>query len=442
MRGLSKSENTKPDAARALDVLRGIVAEGSVRPGVEADAVCGVVPQLYAEPATEDELSRLLRYANESGLLVSARGSGSKLDWGATPEGVDLLISTARFNRILEYAPGDMTVTSGSGVSIAQLQSTLATHGQRLALDPLWPERATVGGIVATNDSGALRLRYGGVRDLIIGITVVLADGTVAASGGKVVKNVAGYDLPKLMTGSLGTLGIIARAVFRLHPLPENSQTLTWRFPNSKRANEFMLAIADSRVLPTGLQLRTSGLRMEAPGEIQVDVRVDGIAAGIAAQFDSVRKLAGDVSCAAPLDDPWQAREQLWHAADSASTLIVKLSVLPNQLAVTAGFVRRELGDAEVWRLLMNSTGLAWLRVEMPRLDAEEFERMKKFVASLRAFLALAGGTAVLLQVPSPLRGSVDVWGGVGSALPLMRSLKQQFDPRAILNRARFVGGI
>ena len=131
------------------------------------------------------------------------------------------MISSARFSPDPEYAPGDMTVTVGAGVTMAQLQSALAEHGQRLALDGLWPGRATVGGVIATNDSGALRVRYGGVRDLIIGITVVLGDGTIATSGGKVVKNVAGYDLPKLMTGAHGTLGIITRAVFRLHPLPQ-----------------------------------------------------------------------------------------------------------------------------------------------------------------------------------------------------------------------------
>ena len=199
----------KATSAQALDALRTIVVEGDLRQGGAADAVCGVVPELYAEPANETELARVLEYANRAGILVAPSGGGTKLDWGTAPRSVDLMISTAKFNRILEYAPGDMTVTVGAGVTIAQLQSALSEHRQRLALDPLWPERATVGGVIAANDSGALRLRYGSIRDLIIGITVVLPDGTIAASGGKVVKNVAGYDLPKLMSGALGTLGII-----------------------------------------------------------------------------------------------------------------------------------------------------------------------------------------------------------------------------------------
>ncbi len=215
-----------------------------------------------------------------------------------------------------------------------------------------------MGGVIATNDSGALRLRYGGIRDLIIGITVVLPDGTIAASGGKVVKNVAGYDLPKLMSGALGTLGIISRAVFRLHPLPEKSHTLSFSFLDRERANDFMLAITDSVVVPTGLQMRTA-----SDGKIEVDVRIDGIAAGVAAQTETVCKLAGEVKSAEPGGDPWQAREELWNSS-GASAAICKLSMLPAQLSSTAEFVREGLSQNADWSLLMHSTGLAWLRID------------------------------------------------------------------------------
>jgi glycolate oxidase FAD binding subunit len=427
MPGISKP--ARPDAAQALDALRAIVTQGELRRGAPEDAACGVVPALFVEPANETELSGVLRYASEAELLISPRGGGSKLGWGTPPGAVDLAVSTARFNRVLEYAPADMTVTAGAGVTVAQLQTTLASHQQRLALDTLWPERATVGGVIATNDSGALRVRYGGVRDLILGVTVVLADGTVATSGGKVVKNVAGYDLPKLMTGALGTLGIITRAVFRLHPLPENSQTRSFAFAKAKAANDFILAVADSQVVPTGLQMRTG-----SDGSIDVDIRIDGIAAGIAAQMETVCKLAGAVNSSEPDGDPWQAREQLWSV--TASVCIFKLSVLPSQLATTAEFVRESVGGLG-WRLLMYSHGLAWLRV-----DAAEAARIVSFLASLRAFVARSGGSVVLLQAPAELRCQVDVWGEPGDSLALMTRIKQQFDPHGIFNRARFVGGI
>jgi len=274
-------------------------------------------------------------------------------------------------------------------------------------------------------------LRYGGVRDLIIGITVVLPDGTIAASGGKVVKNVAGYDLPKLMSGALGTLGIISRAVFRLHPLPEKSHTLNFSFLDRERANDFMLAITDSIVVPTGLQIRTA-----SDGKIEVDVRIDGIAAGVAAQTETVCKLAGEANPAEPSGDPWRAREELWNSS-RASAAICKLSMLPSQLSSTAEFVREGLSQNADWSLLMHSTGLAWLRI-----DATDSAQFADFISSLRVFLAPASGTAVVLQGPAALRQKIDVWGAAGNALPLMKRIKEQFDPRGILNRGRFVGGI
>jgi glycolate oxidase FAD binding subunit len=419
-----------PELVKVTSVaaLRAIVAEGELREGVAADHVCGVAPALYVEPANEAEMARVLAYANKEGMLVAPRGGGTKLDWGVAPQEIDLMISTAKFAGILEYAPDDMTITVGAGATISQLQSALCEHRQRLALDPLWPGSATVGGVIATNDSGALRLRYGSVRDLIIGVTVVLCDGTIAKSGGKVVKNVAGYDLPKLMCGALGTLGIITRAVFRLHPLPQESRTLTFRFIDRENANDFMLSIADSIVVPTGLQLRTG-----ADGKIEVDVRIDGITAGIAAQAETVHKLAGKVNSLQREDDPWQAREELW----KGEAIICKLSMLPTQLSSTAELVREALSENADWTLLMHSTGLAWLRI-----DAIDSTRIADFISSVRDFLSPTGGSAVVLKSPPMLRNKVDVWGTAGTSLPLMKRIKEQFDPRRILNRGRFVGCI
>jgi glycolate oxidase FAD binding subunit len=370
----------------------------------------------------------VLKYATDAGMQVSPRGGGTKLSWGTAPQAIDLMVSTAKLNRIIEHAPGDMTITVEAGATIEQVQRELAPHGQRLALDPLWPSDSTVGGVIATNDSGALRLRYGGVRDLIIGITVVLPDGTIAKSGGKVVKNVAGYDLPKLMSGALGTLGIITRAVFRLHPLPETSRSLSFSFTNRESANQFMLSVTDSIAVPTGLQMRT-----DASGLVEVDVRLDGISAGVTAQTELVHRLAGGTKPMAPASDPWQTREQLWENAGSPT--ICKLSMLPNQLASTAEFVREALSVDAEWSFVMQSTGLCWLRVDAG-------DQTPAFISALRSLLASTGGTAVLLEAPAAVRREVDVWGEAGSALPLMKRIKEQFDPHGILNRGRFVGGI
>jgi glycolate oxidase FAD binding subunit len=204
-------------AANPWDNLRTVGSPDQWRDAGPEDRIAGVQPTMVFEPINEVELATALRYADSAGLSVIPRGSGSKLGWGNPPTRADMVLSTTRLNRVIEHAWADLTVSVEAGCTIGTLQDTLAQHGQRIAIDPLWPEHATVGGLLSTNDSGTLRIRYGGLRDLIIGATIALPDGTLATSGGKVVKNVAGYDLPKLVTGALGTLGVITRAVFRLH---------------------------------------------------------------------------------------------------------------------------------------------------------------------------------------------------------------------------------
>src|SRR5229473_3401907 len=178
--------------------VRQIVTAKYVRTAAAKDVVAGVPHSFVVEPGSEEELGKILKLANAAGLAVIPRGGGTKQEWGNRLARADVILSTARLNRVIEHAWADLTASVEAGCTIGKLQETLAKHGQRLALDALWPERATVGGVLSTNDSGALRLRFGSLRDLVIGVTLALADGTVASSGGKVVKNVAGYDLPKL----------------------------------------------------------------------------------------------------------------------------------------------------------------------------------------------------------------------------------------------------
>src|SRR6266849_6072392 len=250
---------TKPEASGLHSALRykfiALAGNGYARSATAADAVAGVQPKLVVEPGTAQELAEILRLSSAAGLAVIPRGGGTKLGWGNPPARADLILSTARLTEIIEHAWADLTVTVEAGCTIQRLQETLAQHGQRLALDPLWPEKATVGGVLSTNDSGALRLRFGAVRDLIIGATIALPDGTLASSGGKVVKNVAGYDLPKLVTGALGTLGVITRAVFRLHPLPRAAKTSSFAAENSADMQKHILAIQDSQLAHTSLQI-------------------------------------------------------------------------------------------------------------------------------------------------------------------------------------------
>src|SRR5215469_3092197 len=300
------------------DDLRAIAGAKHIRSAGSADRVAGIQPQMVLEPDNETELAAALRCADAAGVSVVPRGGGTKLGWGNRPVRADLILSTARLNRVIEHAWADLTVSVEAGCTIQNLQNALAQHGQHIAIDPLWPDRATIGGILSTNDSGTLRIRYGALRDLIIGVTIALPDGTLASSGGKVVKNVAGYDLQKLITGALGTLGVITRAVFRLHPLPHSTRTFSFAARDAADANRLVLAIQDSKLAHTGLQVRfNSGAQPE------VDIRFDGTEAGLAAQTETLRKLALPATETQSTDDIWNARQHLFGARPwSAASLV------------------------------------------------------------------------------------------------------------------------
>ena len=399
-----------------------------LRPATLADAIAGALPQHVAEPATAEELAALLKWADEHRLKVAARGGGSKLDWGNPLQSLDWVISTAALNRVVEHAFDDMTATVEAGCIVADFQRQLAQHGQRLALDPLFPEQATIGGVLAANDSGPLRLRFGSLRDLIIGITVALPDGTLARSGGKVVKNVAGYDLPKLFTGSLGTLGIITQATFRLHPLPHAAETRTLRFAGVRQANDFLLELLDSTLAPAAVQLRAGRGR-----ETSMDIRYECVSAGLAAQVRRTEAMAPGCELASP--EVWNAREGLWMR--TGDSCIAKFGVLPAELGALCERLDQLVGERTLdWLAVAQATGTGLVRLEGAP------DRLGPVALELRAELEHGGGSLVVLRCPEQLHRTLDRWGSAGTALPLMRRVKKQFDPASILNPGRFVGGI
>ena len=408
--------------------LAEIVGMENLRAATAADAVDGVSPQMVAEPRTAEELARALRWANAARLKVAPRGGGTKLGWGNPPAACDLVLSTARLKRVLEHAWADMTVIVEAGCSVADLQKALGEHGQRLALDPLWPERATIGGILSTNDSGTLRLRYGSLRDLVIGITVALPDGTLARSGGKVVKNVAGYDLAKLFTGALGTLGVIVQAIFRLHPLPRESRSLSFS-GTPESLNQLLLAIQASKLTPTGFQLQA------APGSAQLDIRFDGTAAGIEAQVKQAQQIAGSTAGADAAANVWLSHQAVWDGDSPA--LVAKFSVLPAQFAALCASVERVAGAQSLaWKVIGQSVGAGYAR-----LQGSE-PALRTALLTLRDEVAKLGGTIVALGCPVAVKRGLDVWGRSSDAQPLMVRIKQRFDPDGTLNPGRFVGGI
>jgi glycolate oxidase FAD binding subunit len=438
-RSFSLPHPSAADVETAWSDLRALVGEEHVRAAMMEDGVDDVLPQMVIEPGNAEEVAGALKIATGAGLKVIPRGGATKMGWGNPPRGGDLILSTRRLNRVIEHAWSDMTATVEAGCTFQQLQHTLAEHGQRLALDPLWPEHATIGGILATNDSGPLRVRFGSLRDLIIGITLALPDGTLAKSGGKVVKNVAGYDLPKLATGSLGTLGIITQAIFRLHPLPREIRTLSFSISDAatsdaRSMNALVLAIQDCNMVPTGVQIRAGS--DSAP---EVDLRFEGTLAGCEEQIEQTLGIASGARRIESPVDVWDTHEDLWRAAEPC--VVCKFTLLAADLGVFLQSIRKATEPRLLgWRLVAQAVGAGYLR-----LEGADNGALINVLEDLRKKLESRGGSLVVLRCPREIKSSkskMDVWGSAGDALELMRSIKAQFDPTGVLNPGRFIGGI
>lgn len=418
------------DLSTLGDALVAALGADQVRVGDSLlDATAGVTPRWVAQPSDAAGVARTLRLADEAGVAVAPRGGGTKRDWGNPPRRVELALDLAALTGVVEHAYGDMTATVRAGTRWRDLRLTLAEHQQYVALDPIFPERATVGGIIATNDSGPLRLRYGALRDLLIGVTVALPDGTLARAGGKVVKNVAGYDICKLMVGALGTLGVVVEATFRLYPLPRQTELLSFTLPDGRAANALILRLLDSTAGPVALQWRQSG---DAAG--QLDLRLDGEPAAIPEQIALVRHLAGDASAApAEAADPWRATEALFR--DDPDALVVKASVPTTRIgALSEGLRQAGREHGATVDQVIQAPGVGYARFTGGDLGA--------VVTRLRATVDELTGTLVALVAPAAVKARGDVWGDAGDALPLMRRVKEKFDPHGTLNPGRFIGGI
>ena len=410
--------------------LAAIVGQANLRVATQEDAVCGVIPQFVAEPENEQQLAAVLSSANAAGIAVIPRGGGTKMAWGNPPKRAELILSTARLNRIVEHAWADLTVTVEAGCTLQALQATLGKHGQRLAFDGLWPESATIGGALSTNDSGALRLRFGAFRDLIIGVTLALPDGTLASSGGKVVKNVAGYDLPKLATGALGTLGVIARAVFRLHPLPHKVKSLSFSVDSLHDMQSHILAIQDSKLAHTALQVRCAAV--DVP---RADILFESTDAGLRAQELHLRDLLASSDLQPSPENAWNARQDLFNSP-ADHVVLAKISLLPADFANVVESLSVAGNAHKVhWQEVLQATGVGILRLE------GEPAGLSATVQHLRSTLERLGGSLILLRRPKELL-ALDSWGDPGDALTLMRAVKNRLDPNNTLNPGRFVGGI
>jgi glycolate oxidase FAD binding subunit len=408
-----------------------LLGTDSVRLGTPADAVEGVVPRVIVEPATGEAVGAVLEWASREKLCVLVRGSATKLGWGPAPRQVDILISTGRLNAVVAHRHGDLTATIQAGATLGDVNRVLAQHRQWIPLDPPSADRATIGGLVATNDSGPRRHRYGAPRDLIIGVEFARADGRLAKGGGIVVKNVAGYDLPRLLTGSFGSLGVIVTATFKLYPLTAASRTLIVEPSNLDDLGKLALKLSSSQLTPTALEFATHPLRLI--------IRFESIEASVAQQSETAARLVAESGYEAQALSQ-SAEELFWQNhgrfADDDRGALLKVSVLPTELAGTLSVIEQLAGKRGYVAAGRAGAGVFLLRV------TEDVQLQKRVIDGLRDALQLGRGSAIIVKGSPDLRAHVNVWGPVGDSLSLMKAVKQQFDPVGILSPGRGPGGL
>jgi glycolate oxidase FAD binding subunit len=400
------------------------VVSDRLRPAGPGDAVGGVPATWVASPADADEVAEVLRLAGRRGLAVVARGAGTKLDWGGAPARVDVLLDTGRLTGVVDHAPGDLVVTVRAGTPLRDVQAALAAAGQRLALDPPSVRdggAATVGGVLATGEAGPLRLRYGSGRDLLIGVEFVRADGAVAHSGGRVVKNVAGYDLGKLLCGAYGTLGLITTATFRLHPIPSRSAWVC-RPARPDEARDLTAAVLASPAVPSAVEVDWPG--SDLPGTL--GVLLEGSVTGVQARAAEVAGILGRQSSIVDKPPDWWGRYPF-----AAGDVALKLAVPVTGLAAAVRALTGAAGPAVAVR---GSAGTGVVYCALPAsLPAAQVATVLTAVRE--------HGFGTVLQAPPSLRDGIDLWGAV-PGLELMRRVKEQFDPDRRLAPGRFVGGL
>ena len=437
----------------------------ALAPDDDSFLVDGLRPRLVCAPKNVDELAGAVRAAGETGAAVVPWGGGTRMSIGFPPRAADLVVRTTGLAELVEYEPADLTVTVQAGMLLGDLQARLRAEGQMLALDPAAADRATIGGLIASNASGPLRFLYGTARDLVIGTRVVNADGVVSKAGGRVVKNVAGYDLNKLYVGSLGTVGVIAELSFKLHPLPQAQGMLIATFMSAEAASGAIAALVRSPLGPAAIELLDDGAAIGLPGSVTAVLGgrpspgESGVLLIVAALgFErAVQRQLGDIQnlCVgaigvqviregAALDDLWSYLRNVTDPS-TAGIALLKLAVPPARSAValaTAHQAAREAGFGPSVAAHAGS-GVAYLTVRPETWDDEAIGRLGGLVTWLRGFARGEGGSLVVEACPPAAKQGeigIDPWGEVGSGFPVMRALKENLDPKGTLNPGRFVG--
>jgi len=431
-----------------------VLTELRALPGVDARAghetafrVHGGTPEAVAAPESAAAAAALLRLAGRRGWRVEPAGHGLLLDAGRPPgDGrVDVLLTSARLDQVADYAPADLTVTAGAGVTLGDLAARLAPQGQFLPLDPPGAAQASLGAVVARGDAGPLRLGYGTPRDHVLGLELVTGDGRVLELGGRVMKNVAGYDLVRLAVGSRGTLGLITQVTARLRPLPRADRTLALRAPTEGACVTAAREVRAARLEPAALEILSpdASAHVAAAGAWTLLVRLHGAPGAVAELGARVETIARRVGLAAETLEPATA-QTAWRtlsALEAEAAVVVRLAGWPSELLRTLGLAA-ELADAggESWARVAHA-GDGIVRLLAPAASgnggAPAWGDVAAALEAARLTLSATGGTVLLARAPAALAARLDPFGPVPAAA-LMRGLRRSFDPAGVLAPGRF----
>jgi glycolate oxidase FAD binding subunit len=432
--------------ASLLSQLESIVGADRVRRSDElsAFAVDGITPQAAVAPSSYEQVAEVVRYAHTEGLAVIPRGGGTHMHIGNVPGRYDIALSLSRLDQVVEHEPADLTVTCQAGITLDRLQRQLGQHGQLVPLGlpagrhgPAWGEEPTIGGILAANAFGPSRHAYGAPRDFTIGMKLVTADGRITKAGGRVVKNVAGYDLCKLYIGSLGTLGVIVEAAFKLAPMPKVERTAIAAFDTPGQACAFAAELQHRRLSLRAVQLlnttAASTVELAQQGLCALVLDLAGTPQAVARSRREIGDLARDA--AADLSDTDDAAS-VWESTcrlvspDDAS-LLCKASALPTHLPALIESLETVDGPPHI--LALPTVGVVY--ASWPRLENAEAA-----IGRLRTAVTAVDGSLVLERCPLDIKPRLDVFGDPPPSLDLMRRVKEQFDPMGVLSPGRQVG--
>lgn len=439
--------------SRALhDELKHIVGESGILPEAQVSAYTfdGYVPKTVVLPASVQEMQDVLRFAAKEDLSVVPAGAGTKLGIGNLPQKVDLVLATTRLNGVIEYEPADLTVTVEAGIRLAALQTELAQHQQYLALDPPHANQCTLGGIVATNASGSLRMRYGAARNQVLGLRVVHANGTVVKSGGKVVKNVAGYDLNKLYIGAFGTLGIITEVTLKLSPIPAHEAILAADFQNVQSAVNTGLNIVGSQTLPMFVNLFIKA----DLGSGETDEKKPTLVAGFSgdpetvawqlAQGQGIMEQNSTLGVTITEGESRVLLEETIREFPAANrdteNVMVKVNLKRTDIAEFTAQVMNASWARDIQIMALLGSGILYLSI--PVTSDTDCRMLANTLTQLRESATARRGNLIVETAPLELKQHIDVWGPVGDTLGLMQQVKDRFDAKGLLNPGRFVSGI